>query len=46
MMRGRSGAGLVETLVTLLLTFGLLALVGTVLVREQRAATSLVTVFP
>ena len=41
-MCGRAGTGLVETLVALLLTFGLLALVGTVLVREQRAATSLV----
>jgi len=42
MTAGRSGAGLVETLVALLLTFGLLALVGTLLVREHRAAASLV----
>jgi hypothetical protein len=42
MTTSRSGTGLVETLVALLLTFGLLAVVGTVLVREQRAAASLV----
>ncbi|HSM04417.1 MAG TPA: hypothetical protein VK858_07335 [Longimicrobiales bacterium] len=37
----RRGAGLTETLVALLLTLGLLGVVGTVLVREQRVAAAL-----